>query len=138
LQTSVDLVVPHPNYLPLIDNVAPETPQLIYNNVSNLYEQLLTDWLSYADQHAVSRELAFYHAATPTPWTGDSASSMPVNWFWSVQRGASLSGLTNLMAAAHNATPCDVPFGDSGESLYLGFVAKFREINVELSVGAAD
>ena len=67
---SFDLVIPHPSYLPLIDSVAPQTPQLIYTNLSNLYEQLLTDWLTYADQRGLDRELAFYHAGTPTPWTG--------------------------------------------------------------------
>lgn len=133
LQNSIDLVIPHPKYLSQINSVAPNTPQLIYTNVSNIYEGLLSDWLTYADQHGVNRELAFFHAATPTAWSGSSASSIPVKYFWSVRRGASLSNLTNLTSAAQNSTPGDVAFGAAGESLYVGFVEQFREMNFDLS-----
>ena len=51
--------------------VSPNTPQLIYSNVSNLYQGLLTDWLRYADAHGVSRELAFYHVTQATPFIGN-------------------------------------------------------------------
>jgi hypothetical protein len=87
LRSSVDLVVPNARYLRQINEIAPTTPQLIYSNVSNLYLDLLTDWLRYADRTGVPRESAFYHVAQPTPFTGDSPSSMPVTWFWNVQRG---------------------------------------------------
>jgi hypothetical protein len=137
LQNSVDLVVPNPTYLSLINGVAPATPQLIYTNVSNLYEGLYTDWLTYADQHRLDREEAFYHAAKATAWTGDSGSSQPVTWFWSVQRGSSLNKLTNLTSAAHSTTAADVAFGAAGESLYVGFPELFREINVNLFRAAA-
>src|SRR5207253_10430097 len=110
LKNSVDLVIPNPRYLSQINGIAPNTPQLIYSNVSNLYEQLLTDWLTYADQHGQDREDAFYHAGEPVPWTGDSGSSLPVSNFWSVLEGANLAALTNLTSASRNATTNDVPF----------------------------
>src|SRR5207237_1121508 len=59
LKNSVDLVIPNVKYLGTIDAASPDTPQLIYSNVSNLYQGLLTDWLAYADRNGVSRELAF-------------------------------------------------------------------------------
>ena len=46
LRESVDLVVSHPAYLKHIHEVAPRRPALVYTNSSNLYEDLLTDWLS--------------------------------------------------------------------------------------------
>lgn len=137
LRNSIDVVIPHPRYLSTIDAESPNTPQLIYTNVSNLYEQLLTDWLTYADANGHDRELAFYHAAKPTAWTGASASSRPVNWFWSVLRGSSLSSFVNLTSAASNSTAGDVTFGGLGESLYLGFPERFRELNVNLYRAAA-
>src|SRR5262249_45167486 len=48
LQNSVDVVIPNTRYLSTIQSAAPDTPQLIYSNVSNLYQGLLTDWLEYA------------------------------------------------------------------------------------------
>src|SRR5207253_6357329 len=42
LRNSVDLVIPNPQYLQKIQGTAPDTPQLIYSNVSNLYQGLLT------------------------------------------------------------------------------------------------
>jgi hypothetical protein len=136
LRQSMDLVIPHPRYLSTIDSISSSTPQLIYTNVSNLYEQLLTDWLEYADRNGHDRELAFYHAAKPTAWSGASASSRPVNWFWSVLRGANLSSLTKLTSAASDATVGDVAFGTVGESIYVGFPDRFHEINVNLSQAA--
>src|SRR4029077_1899199 len=44
LRNSIDLVIPHPSFLTQINSVSPNTPQLIYTNVSNIYEKLLTDW----------------------------------------------------------------------------------------------
>ena len=137
LKNSVDLVIPNTRYLAQINSLAPSTPQLIYTNVSNIYENLLTDWLIFADAHGFNREDAFYHVAKATPWTGDSSSSQPVNWFWSVRKGSSLSALTNLTSASHNATVGDVPFGALGESLYIGYPEKFRELNVNLSLPAS-
>ena len=63
LQNGVDLVVPDVSLLQRINSLAPNTPQFVYSNVSNVYLSLLTNWLNYADQHGYSREDAFYHAA---------------------------------------------------------------------------
>jgi Bacterial Ig domain len=133
LQNSVDLVVPSPQYLTTIDQAAPSTPQLIYSNTSNLYGQSLTDWLNWADANGVSRELAFYHVSAPTPFTGTSASSQPVDWFWNVAVGPSsgTTGYTNLTSTAHGGG--SNPFGSAGQSLYIGYTEMYNEINFVLS-----
>src|SRR6185312_14186080 len=89
LQSSVDLVVldSPPVYLSQVSSAAPNTPPLIYTNVSSVYLGLLTDWLNYADAHGYSREEAFYHVAQATPFTGAGGSTQPVNWFWGVYVG---------------------------------------------------
>jgi hypothetical protein len=135
LRESVDLVVSHPAYLKHIRAVAPHTPALIYTNTSNLYEDLLTDWLTYADRHGLSREGAFYHAARAVPFRGDSPSSRPVTWFWGVYRGG--RSVRDLTAAAHGKGG-RVAFPDAGESLYVGYPERFREINLRLDSPAAD
>jgi hypothetical protein len=130
LRESVDLVVPNHGYLKHIHEIAPETPQLVYANTSNIYLELLTDWLQYADAHGLSREEGFYHAATPQAFKGDSPSSQPVTWFWGVYRGG--SSPTNLTKNAH-AKNGRVPFAASNDSLSIGYPDPFREINVELA-----
>ena len=75
LRESVDLVIPNVSYLNRFDALAPGTPQMIYTNVSNIYLELLTDWLNYADRHGFDREGAFYHVNKATPFRGDSGSS---------------------------------------------------------------
>jgi hypothetical protein len=129
LQNNVDLVVSAPAYLAQIHQLAPNTPQLIYTNVSNLYFSLLTDWLAFADNLGVSREAAFYHVTQPTPFAGSSPSSQPVTWFWDVERGAGT--LTQVTAQAH--TSAGIAFGAAGESVYLGFTDPYREINLTVS-----
>jgi hypothetical protein len=138
LKNSVDLVIPSPSYLAQNNAVAPNTPQLIYTNVSNLYEGLLTDWLTYADAHGLDRELAFYHASQPMAWSGASASSLPVNQFWSVLRGADVTKLTSYTSASRNSAAGDLPFGNAGDSTYVGYDEKFREINFNLYMGASN
>jgi len=138
LANSIDLVIPHPMFLAPYNAIAANTPQLIYSNVSNLYEQLLTDWLEYADAQGLDRELAFYHAAKPAAWSHDSASSLPVKHFWSVRRGASVDSTTNYTSASRNSAPGDVPFGLLGQSTYIGFVERFREINFDFYLGGSN
>jgi len=135
LQSSIDLVVPNPRYLETINQTSPDTPQLIYSNVSNLYLELLTDWLKYADDHGISREAAFYHVTAPTRFNGASASAQPVNWFWNAELGpvAGTSGFKKLTSEARDAKASDVAFGAARQALYLGYTDKFREINVTLS-----
>jgi hypothetical protein len=130
LRESVDLIVTNQIYLKHVHEVAPKTPQLIYTNTSNLYQGLTFDWLLYADAHGISREVAFYHAAHATPFSGDSPSSQPVTWFWGVYRGS--RSPVNVTAAAHaKAGRC--AFGEGGESLYVGYPDRFREINLTLN-----
>jgi hypothetical protein len=135
LRNSVDLVVPNGGYLSAINAIAPNTPQLVYTNASSLYLNLLTDWLNYADAHGVSREAAFLHVAQPTPFSGTSSSSQPVNWFWKVYSGGSTANFVDVTSAAHSRW-AGLSFGDPGQSIYLGYPDQFREINIQLSSGA--
>jgi hypothetical protein len=133
LKESVDVVVPEAHYMKHIHDVAPNTPQMLYTNTSNLYLELLTDWLNFADAHDLPREAAFYHAARPIAVRGNSPSSQPVTWFWSVQRGN--KKLIDLTYAARTMKD-RVAFGGAGESLCLGYPDRFCEINLELTSGA--
>src|SRR5205823_5789116 len=98
---------------------------------------MLTDWLEFADRNHLSREAAFYHVTRPTPTSGASASSVPVNRFLGVYRGTGTTGLTDVTSAARNADS-SVAFGKRGESLDVGYTEKFREINVSLRSAAAN
>jgi hypothetical protein len=134
LRKHVDLVVPETKFLRHIREVAPRTPQLIYTNTSSLYEDLLTDWLTFADAAGVSRESAFYHAARPAPFKGDSPSSRPAAWFWRVYRGGDT--LTDVTYLVRPQATTRLGFGARGESVYLGHPDRFREINFDLASGA--
>lgn len=137
LATSVDLVIPNPVFQATVDAAAPETPQLVYTNVSNLYLGVLTDWLNYADEHGVDRELAFYHVPTATAFNGSSPSSQAVNWFWGVYRtGNGNVAPTDLTRNATGGRSGGTAFGGEGQSLAVGYVEPFREINVALSAAA--
>jgi hypothetical protein len=137
LRNSVDLVVPNPQYLQTIQNASPDTPQLIYSNVSNLYQGLLTDWLSYADRTGADRELAFYHVTRATPFTGASSSSQPVNWFWGVYQTAPGGTPVDVTSAARGGRNFNVTLGGAGTTTAVGYTEKFREMNVTLARGAA-
>lgn len=132
LRESVDLVLPAVSLLGKIDPLAPTTPQIIYTNVSNIYLELLTDWLNYADRRGFDREGAFYHVNKPTPFTGDSGSSRPVNWFWAVMRGSDAARWTDYTQVAKNSNP-QVTFAPAGQSVVIGYPEKFREINISLA-----
>jgi hypothetical protein len=136
LKNSVDLVIPNSNYLSVINAIAPRTPQLIYTNTSTLYQNLLTDWLNYADAHGVSREAAFLHVTQPTHYSGSSSSSQPVNWFWAVYLGGATPNYVDLTSSAHDRSS-GTTFGDYGQSIYLGYPDEFREINISLASAAA-
>jgi hypothetical protein len=131
LRNSVDLVVPSESLMKHIHDVAPKTPQLVYTNTSTLYLDLLTDWLAYADKKGVSREAAFYHVAVPRPYKGNSPSSRPVNWFWKVLRGGGRYFQDFTEAARGPAGR--ISFARAGDSLYLGYPDRYREINFVLA-----
>jgi hypothetical protein len=132
LQNLVDLVVPDSIYANQINAVAPNTPQLIYSNVSNIYKGSLLDWDNYADANGYAREEAFYHVAQATPYSGAGGSTQPVNWFWSVY--SSGSTLSDLTWAAHAGG--SITFGEMGQAMYIGFPEQFWEINLALTSGA--
>src|SRR5205814_1959397 len=76
LARSVDLVITQGGAISQhVHDVAPNTPQLLYTNISTLYKSLLTDWLAFADQNGFGREDAFYHVKPATPFSGNSPSS---------------------------------------------------------------
>src|SRR5205823_12428262 len=127
LQQSVDLVVPNTQYLATIQLYAPDTPQLIYSDVSNLYQGLLTDWLRYADRAGANRELAFYHVTQPTAFSGTSASSQPVTWLWGVYQSAVSGGsVTDVTSAARGGRNFNVTFGPAGQATAIGYPDRFR------------
>ncbi len=134
LREHVDLVISNPRYLKHIQSVAPQTPQLIYTNTSNLYLDLLLDWLTYADQKGIAREAAFYHAVRALPFRGDSPSSRPVTRFWSVLRG---DRTLHPLTAAADRQAGRIACGATGEAVYLGYPERFREIHFQLLSGAA-
>jgi hypothetical protein len=136
MRSSVDVVVSDLAYLKHLHDLAPATPLLAYTNTSNLYLDLLTDWLAFADRKGVSREVAFFHAAVPKHFKGNSPSSRPVTWFWSVLRGGGRT-FTDLGTDAHKASS-QVQLARAGDALYLGYPDPFREINVTLSVAGRD
>lgn len=133
LRRAVDLVVTQGGQLTnQITAVAPNTPQLLYTNLSTLYQNLLTDWLAYADAHGLPRESAFYHVARSTAYTGASPSSQPVNWFWTVYRdGSSPRDMT--VNARGTSGGLYTTFGSkAGDSVYLGYPDRFREVNFDV------
>jgi len=137
LRNSVDLVIPNLAYLDDIAAANNRTPQFVYTNVSNIYLGLITDWNDYADRNRLDREGAFYHASKATGYSGASASSVPVNRFWGVSRTDSAGDSTpeDLTRDASNPNKT-VAFAGQGGSLALGYLEKFREVNVDLTSGA--
>jgi hypothetical protein len=135
LKNSIDLVVPNTAYLNAIQSTSPNTPQLIYSNVSNLYQGLLADWIDYARRNGIDSELAFYHVTQATPWTGASPSSQPVTWFWSAYQSTG-STVTDVTAAIRGGRNFNVNFGGTGTWTAIGNLDKFREMNVTLATAA--
>jgi hypothetical protein len=134
LRNSVDLVVADPSYLAQIAAAAPATPQLLYTNVSSLYQGLLTGWLTYAAANGLDPESAFYHVTAATPFSGNSPSSQPVDWFWGVYRGGPT--WADLTSQAHGSGPGGVAFAAAGQAVAVGYPEPFREINVSLAAAA--
>jgi hypothetical protein len=87
-RNSISFAVISPTYLQHYKNAAPQMTRLIYSNCSNLYLELLLDWMAFADARGVSREVAFYHVAAARSYRGDSPSSFPVPYFWRSTAGA--------------------------------------------------
>jgi hypothetical protein len=137
LQNGVDLVVANPAYLSEINSISPNTTQLIYTNVSNIYEGLLTSWMYYAYQNNINPEAAFYHVTTPTPFSGTSGSSEPVDWFWSVQLGNSATGWTDFTSNSSRSAQ-DFPLGNVGQALVVGYPDPFNIVNLTFSAPAGD
>lgn len=133
LQNLVDLVVADPIYASQINAVAPSTPQLIYSNVSSLYQSSLLSWLNYADANGYAREEAFYHVAQATPYSGSGGSTQPVNWFWGVYEGGTT--LADYTWAAHSNR--NIAFDGVGQSVYIGYPDQFWQINLSLTSGAS-
>jgi hypothetical protein len=134
LTNSVDVVVPNAGYIPAINAVAPTTPLLIYTNVSNIYLNLLTDWLSYADAQGLNREDAFFHVAQATSYGGNSGSSQPVRNFWAALRQGATA--TNYLGSRGLDPSTNVALGGTDETFYLAYPERFREINFAVTTPA--
>jgi Bacterial Ig domain len=137
LAQSVDLVIPNTRFLNTIETASPSTSQVIYSNISNLYLDLLQDWLSYADTNRLDRESAFYHVSEATPFSGSSPSSQPVTWLWGVYRQTGTSPPTDLTSNSRGGRTTQTEFGGAGTSLSIGTLDKFSELNFDLSRNAA-
>jgi hypothetical protein len=136
---SVDLMVPNTNLLNTFEGAAPDTTKVIYTNVSNLYGELITDWNRYADANGLSRELAFYHVTQATPFTGNSPSSFPVNFFWNATTGnADGTGtMTDQTSSARGTRSTAFRIGAAGQAFTLAYPERFRELNVTVRTPAA-
>jgi len=133
LRTGVDVVIPNAKFMATVNSVSPATPQLLYSNVSNLYQGLLADWLEYADRVGAPREQAFYHVSQATQFIGTSPSSQPVTWLWSAyQSDGSASTANNVTSAARGGAGTNLNFGGAGRWTALGSLDRFRELNVTL------
>ncbi len=137
LQTSVDLTVSDPSLMTQINAIAPNTPQLLYTNASNMYGDLLTNWETYAAENGIDPEHAFYHVSQATPFTGNSASSQPVAWFWSVLAGSNGSWIDDT-SKAHATSGANVKFGGVGQSVVIGYPEQFAEIDLALAAAASN
>lgn len=132
---SIDLLVPNPKFLAGFEEVAQDTSKYIYSNASNLYLNLLSDWISYATRTGADREAAFYHVAQATPFTGNSPSAQPVNWLWSVSRAAAdgTGPVTDLTSHARAGRNVGVTFGGIGEAISIGQLDRFGELNFTMT-----
>jgi hypothetical protein len=135
---AIDLIVSDTFNQSAIATLSPNTPELVYTNLSNIYQNLLTNWLHYADTHGLDREGAFLHVNTPTPYSAYSLSTQPVTWFWSAyQYLNSTQKYTDVTAIAHQtpiSSTSKVAFGSNpGDAVLLGYPDRFDQINVNLS-----
>src|SRR5262249_41537618 len=69
------------------------------------------------------------------PCAGTRAISRPVNWFGGVYLAGTPRGKLDLASEAHPPAG-DIPLGGPGQTLYLGYTERFREINFNLVSGA--
>jgi hypothetical protein len=136
LKNSVDLVIPDVQYLDQINAAGPNTPQLLYTNASSLYQSSLLAWDNYADVKGINREDAFYHVTTATPFSGESASSQPVDWFWGVYGSKPDGTLTDWTSNAHSSD-ATMTLGQQGQSIYVGYSDPFDKMNFTLASGAS-
>lgn len=132
---SIDLIVPNAKFLDGFEEAAADSAKYLYSNASNLYSNLIADWLSHAVRIRSNPEAAFYHVTQATPFTGNSPSAQPVTWLWGVYRGAVNGGgpVTDLTSNARAGRTVGVTFGGVGEAITLGHLDRFRELNVTMS-----
>lgn len=132
LKNSVDLLIPNVQYLERYNTVSPGVPQLIYSNLSNIYLDLYTDWLTYADKNRLDREAAFYHVNKALAFSGDSGSSKPVTWFWAVADGSDAAGWRDHTPITKSSdTSFRIPA--NGQAAVIGYPEKFRELNFNIA-----
>ena len=98
------------------------------------FADLQTGLMNYADRVGANRELAFYHVSKATPFSGTSPSSQPVTWFWGVyQSTGSPTTATDVTSAARGGRNFNVNLGGTGQWTSVGYIEKFREMNVTLA-----
>jgi hypothetical protein len=122
-------------YINHVRSVAPNIQALTYSNIGNLYGDLILDWLQYADQNGVSREAAFFHAASPYSYAASGQSNRPVQDFWQVFRLVSGSA-SNQYTRANDGT--GLSFGPGvNDAVQFAYPDPFAQIRFTLTTPAA-
>jgi len=95
---------------------SPTMAELLYTNASNIYLDVLLDWLSFADTKGYPREGAFFHVTTPTKFSASSPSSLPVTG--AIAAGSPINGTLS---------------GAPGDAYWWSYEEKYNQLNVTLS-----
>jgi hypothetical protein len=101
---------------------------LLYSNAHFINLNQLGDWISYARVNGHSPEAGFWHAAQAYTFTGSGTGWHPPKKFWAMFSGTT-NPWTDKRGAYTSATSVAFP-NTSGESLYIGNMDPFRELNV--------
>ena len=110
-----------------------------YNNYTNLYQNILVDWLNYADQNGYNREAAFGHLLSATAWSGRGGSSRAANLFWVVYSDISSTiADQTTTGTGYGVTPLNFSFGSaSGDYVAFGYPDPFRELDITIGTTAS-
>ena len=102
---TTDVVVNHLRALRPTSGTSPYPIHLTqYNNIGNVYLNILMDLLNYVDVNGTSRENSFYHTGAALAFTAGGKSTTPVRQWWGTF-SAPRAVLTPTSTTAPTATP---------------------------------